>query len=615
MSCTTVSNMKSNGTELKGRRVLLQIAIFLGLVMFLEAVATTRAQTLPSISGSIILNGESLDAFKVMGRQQELAEAKVVEVTGEPFKKALRVSTKSGAQSEWNAQLFTIINEPVKTGDVLLARFSMRCTESMTDEGFVGFVYEMAHPEFDKAAEVRLAAGSKWRECFVRFRAPRDFPAGEARVCLRVGYDRQTIEIGGIQVINYGKTVKLEDLPRTGVSYAGRGEDAAWRNEALARIEKIRKGDLTVTVTDASGKALADASVHVKLTKPAFGFGSCVTTEMLLDQSPDGVRYREIIEKYFNRAVFENDMKWQAVYDGISPKTDQALDWLLQHNIDVRGHNLFWCGWRWLPAALKQYENSPDELRRISAQHATDVVSHFKGKLIQWDVVNEPYTNHDLIDLLGGRSVMIDWFKLAKQADPQCKMFLNDYGILEGGPEGAHSKDFFDTIKYLKDNGAPIDGIGIQSHFAAALPPPAQVLQTLDRFSELGLPIELTELSFNLDDRDLQADYMRDFMIAAFSHPNVNGVMLWGFWEKRHWRPQGALWSADWSMRPHGRQWIDLVQNQWRTNAELHTDVQGEAKTRGFCGTYEVTVSASGKTKTVNAKLTREGEKVNVTLE
>ena len=87
------------------------------------------------------------------------------------------------------------------------------------------------------------------------------------------------------------------------------------------------------------------------------------------------------------------------------------------------------------------------------------------------------------------------------------------------------------------------------------------MLGVLDQFSEFGLPIELTEASFSLDDRELQADYMRDFLIATFSHPNVQGIMLWGFWEKRHWRPQAALIASDWSdLRPHGQAWMDLVQ-------------------------------------------------------
>ncbi len=117
----------------------------------------------------------------------------------------------------------------------------------------------------------------------------------------------------------------------------------------------------------------------------------------------------------------------------------------------------------------------------------------------------------------------------------------------------------------------------------------------------------MTELSFNLDDREVQADYLRDFMIAAFSHPNVHGIMLWGFWEKRHWRPQGALFDADWSIRPHGQAWMDLVHTQWRTDVRLSTDSGGIAKIHGFLGNYLITASIDGKTVRSDVKLTSSG--------
>ncbi len=204
-------------------------------------------------------------------------------------------------------------------------------------------------------------------------------------------------------------------------------------------------------------------------------FCSCVATDLLLDPSSSGERYREVIEQNFNWTVFENDMKWQALADGFSPHVDRALEWLRNRAIDVRGHNLFWPSWRWLPEELQKHKHDPSALREIAKQHALDAVGHYKGKLPQWDVVNEPYTNHDLIDLLGGPRVMTDWFHFAQQADPDCKLFLNDYGILEGGPDGTHAQHFYNAIKTLKENGAPIHGIGIQSHFGAALPSPKQV--------------------------------------------------------------------------------------------------------------------------------------------
>jgi len=591
--------------------VICVLALLLGP---LEVVASARALKLQSISASIVHTDDLLERLELMGRQRELAVSHIVDVAGLPFSKALRVSTVSAAQSEWNVQLAAGIDSGVSNGDVLLARFWMRCIASMTGEGFVTFVYEMAHPEFDKAAEMRLGAGVEWTECCVPFRASRDFPAGEARVCFRVGYDPQTIEIGGLQIVNYGDSVEVQDLPCARTTYGGRNREAAWRRTALARIERNRKADLAIKVIDMAGRPVPNAKVHVELKRHAFRFGSCVAVDNLLDASADGDKYRDVVEKYFNQAVFENDMKWQALADGISPRVDQALQWLRERNIQVRGHNLFWPGWRWLPEQLRKFEHDAEELGAMAKSHAIEVVSHFKGKLPQWDVVNEPYTNHDLIDALGGPSVMVDWFKFAHQADPDCKLFLNDYGILEGGPDGAHSQHFYNTIKYLIDSGAPIHGIGIQSHFGAALPSPTQVLTTLDKFSEFGLPIELTELSLNIDDRDVQVDYMRDFLICVFSHSNVHGLMHWGFWEQRHWRPQGALFAADWSVRPHGQACIDLVHNQWRTDVELTTKDDGTAEVRGFLGDYQIEVSAGGQATTECIALTPAGQTLTLTV-
>ena len=551
-------------------------------------------------------------AFTLAGAERHLGRLELIDVTGQPFRSAMRVITRTTPAADANLQLTAPTVAYVHAGDTLLARFWIRCEDSMTGEAFTTFVFGPAGGDAPVAAEFRVGAADRWIEVFVPFRATRDFPAGHASVCFRAGFDRQTIDIAGIQVINYGTAVDVSDLPKTTITYRGREASAAWREQALRRIEQIRKGELTVHVIDAAGKPLADAQVQIRQRRHAFGFGSAITMQHLLDDTPDAQRYREIVETYFNTAVFENDMKWPANYPAIDPRVDDALDWLLERQIRVRGHNLIWPSWKWLPKPLREYAHNPDELRRKTCQRVTDAVSHYRGRIVHWDVVNEPYSEHDLMDILG-RDVMVEWFKLAKHADPQCQMYLNDFGIFDGQALSAHREHFHDTIKYLIDRGAPIDGIGIQSHFGSSLPAPTQLLAVLDRFAEFGRPIESTEVSFNLDDRELQAEYMSDYLIALFSHPQVTGIMLWGFWEGRHWRPQAALFDRHWSPRPIARAWINLVHKQWKTNAELRTDTAGTAKTRGFCGEHVITVTANGMTKTASAQLDRHG--ANVTVE
>jgi GH35 family endo-1,4-beta-xylanase len=61
------------------------------------------------------------------------------------------------------------------------------------------------------------------------------------------------------------------------------------------------------------------------------------------------------------------------------------------------------------------------------------------------------------------------------------------------------------------------------------------MLRRLDRLGELGLPIHLTEISFCTPDAQQRAEALETFLRLAYSHPAVKAIMLWGFWEKRHW--------------------------------------------------------------------------------
>ncbi|HEV7300628.1 MAG TPA: endo-1,4-beta-xylanase [Tepidisphaeraceae bacterium] len=254
-----------------------------------------------------------------------------------------------------------------------------------------------------------------------------------------------------------------------------------------------------------------------------------------------------------------------------------------------------------------------DEMRLLADGDGAVSALALQGSQTQLGSVQ--VTEHDLMDVLG-QDVMVDWYKLAQVADRERKLYLNDFGIFDSGlGQNAHQDHFFETLETLQTKGTTLDGIGIRSRIAADAPP-SEALQTLDRFSTLGLPIESTELSINFEDRQLQADYLRGFMTALLSHPNVEGVMLWGFWSGRHWRPDAALWARDWTKRPIGQAFPDLLDTTWTTKASsLTADANGQAQVRGFLGAYDVTVTTpDGRTMTAMAGLTADGATVNVVV-
>jgi GH35 family endo-1,4-beta-xylanase len=223
---------------------------------------------------------------------------------------------------------------------------------------------------------------------------------------------------------------------------------------------------------------------------------------------------------------------------------------------------------------------------------------------VDWDVVNEPYSNHDFMDILGNAE-MVEWFKLARAADPKVKLYINDYGVLESGlANNRHADHYFKTIQYLIDQGAPLDGIGFQGHVGSRLTAPADLLAVLDKFSVFDKRFKITELDINLDNEDdLRADYMRDFMTVCFSHDRVDGILHWGFWAGRHWIPQAALFDKEWNLRPHGKAYEDLVFKTWWTDQSVRSDARGEATVRGFLGDYDVLVEG----RSVPAVLKRDG--------
>ena len=557
-----------------------------------------------------------------IGTMREVSESKYgslkrVKAEGQPFAEALRCEIVARPAHTWDIQFQFRTTRRIEKGEVLWARFYARTLAAKTEsgEGRACAIFEKNSPPNDKALSLDTDFGREWKEYFLPFKARETYETGKATTGFHLGALEQTVEIADFEVYAFGKGFDMNRLPRTRVAYAGQAPDAPWRAAADARIEKMRKGDLAITVTDAAGKALPGAKVAVAMKRHAFGWGSAVTVRGILQQDADGDKYREIIEKLYTRVVFENDLKWQSWDNPANhAKILQATDWLRARNIEVRGHNLIWPSWRNAPRDLQTLKDNPEALRQRITSHITNEVSAMQGRLVDWDVVNEPYDNHDVMAVLGD-SEMIAWFKLARQYDPDVKLTLNDYAILSaGGLDKAHQDHFEKTLRFLKDGGAPITGLGMQSHFGGSATPPERMFAILDRFAALGLDISITEHDIDSADETFQAEFTRDFLTTVFSHPSVTAILTWGFWENAHWRPNAAYYRSDWSITPAGQVWLDLVTKTWWTNASLETAADGTARTRGFLGDYEITVTHNGVTKTVPAKLTAKGAKLCVSL-
>jgi GH35 family endo-1,4-beta-xylanase len=345
-----------------------------------------------------------------------------------------------------------------------------------------------------------------------------------------------------------------------------------------------------VKVLDEAGRPRGGVPVRVRQKRHAFGFGSAVAASSLLGTAADDETYRQRVRQLFNKAVLENDLKWPN-WEQNRSRAMNALAWLRANGIaDIRGHTMVWPGWQFLPADLRALSSNPGALRKRIDDHVLEVGAATRGLVTDWDVVNEPIPNRVIQDILGDYE-LVRWFQLARAADPNVRLFVNEYDIETGGGRNtAKQQQFLDLIQALLDRGAPVTGIGIQGHFGSDLTHPQKVYDIVDRYAKFGLPIQITEFDISSNDQELQADYLRDYYTAMFSHPAIDSILMWGFWEGRHWRPDAALYSRDWTERLHGKAFRELVYRDWWTNAEGVTDSDGSFRVRGYLGTYEVEV-------------------------
>ncbi|MDQ3621580.1 MAG: endo-1,4-beta-xylanase [Verrucomicrobiota bacterium] len=586
----------------------------------LSLVALGQAQTPFSL-----LPSNTVSAFTYSGGAASNRE--VVGVAGMPFTSAQRLRTPtpndgtSGA--EYRYRIRANISAAVAQGDRIRATFWARCVEPEAGYAFTRLILERNNSPWTKSISKIVHVNRSWQKFQVSFTMAESYSAGAASIQFWLGYDLQQIEIGGISVLDYRTT----QPPLDPVSYQGREQDAPWRAGAAERIEQFRKGDLTALVTDSAGNPVPDAWVSARMYRHAFGFGSAVVASRLLGTGTDNQIYQGKVRELFTKVVFENDLKWPQ-WESNRQRPQDALAWLWSNGIwRVRGHTLIWPNWNRLPAnvqtdynqilASEGREAADAWLRDRINYHIWDEAWTLAGWLEDWDVVNEPYTNNQVINILG-RDEMAGWFQRAREVDPYARLFFNDYGILSnGGSDYFKHRYYFNTIPYLEGLGAPIEGFGMQGHFGSVVTPPETLLAVLDRFAAAfpGKPLQVTEFDIDTTNETLQADYTRDFMTLVFSHPAVNSVLMWGFWQGSHWKPNAAMYRTNWSIKPNGEAYNDLLFNQWWTNADGLTDGNGQYGVRGFLGDYEVTVYYGEQVKSVYVSLPPEGLTVPIALD
>ncbi|MGB7345893.1 MAG: endo-1,4-beta-xylanase [Pirellulaceae bacterium] len=587
----------------------------IGLLTVAASPIASSVQPLPP-GGVPVIEEHELVPAKIVTRfgGVDVGNSEVQAYDHESFDELLHIQITQQPEHTWDIGASHPTTTPISKGDTLLFGFWARGKSTDGNGGGVAeFVFERNGEPYTKSVQflIETPADESWKHYWVRFRSVENYAAGEAIVNFQLGYVESSIDLAGLELWNFGGNVELSTLPNSELTYVGRELDAPWRKAAAERIEKHRKGDLRLSVVDEDGQPMSGVAVQIELQRHAFDFGSAVSVDMLQDEGAQQDRYREMFLKHFNLAVIENGLKWSN-WDGDpskQQKTIGALQWLADHNIPSRGHVMVWPGHRYLPPWIKTIQQNADALGKVIDGHIREVGYAAGDRVRDWDVLNEVFDNRDLTNALGDEA-MPHWFRVARSVAPNAKLYYNDYaGLVGGGFPTGHKAHFQNTVRYLIDHEAPIDGIGIQGHFGSILTSPRRLLAELDRYGEFGLDILITEFDVTVPGDQLRSDFTRDFLTTCFSHPNVDGILAWGFWAGAHWKPDAAFFDHDWNLTPAGKQWVTLTKQTWHTNETVTTNESGNASVRGFLGDYQATFN--GKTQsfkltdaTTNVKLT-----------
>ncbi|MEV4356744.1 endo-1,4-beta-xylanase [Nonomuraea sp. NPDC049625] len=230
--------------------------------------------------------------------------------------------------------------------------------------------------------------------------------------------------------------------------------------------------------------------------KVPFVMGSALTR-------PDALGvHGELLARHFSGVTPGNELKWDATEPREGEFTfadgDFLVDFATRHGMTIRGHTLAWHSQTpdWV------FQNADKELllKRLET-HVRTLVTRYKGKIAAWDVVNEVVDENQPDGLrrskwyeIAGLDFIRTAFRVAHEADPDAKLFINDYNT-----EFPRKREaLYTLVKRLKAEGVPIDGVGHQLHLNIEHPPASSVEATIERFATLGVDQQITELDVSV---------------------------------------------------------------------------------------------------------------------
>lgn len=306
-----------------------------------------------------------------------------------------------------------------------------------------------------------------------------------------------------------------------------------WTLNELAIGGAAKLQDPLTSAKQQTGDSLANLALQ---KRPSLKIGSAISLYPLMSDA----KYREIALNQFNIWTPENEMKAQFIHPSKDVYAFSEADLLvataLKNGITVHGHALVFgeANPKWMQVTPKS------EMKEVMTQHITAVMTHYRGKVTEWDVINEPLDNYQGYSDGLRRSI---WYnamgedfiaialKTARAADPDAKLYINEYGLEQDGERWV---TFINLIKRLRAAGIPLDGIGFQAHVynkGDSVDP--LVLQShIKQLADMGLASRVSETDVHGEDANLQSEQYGEIMSACLAQSSCTSFSSWGISDK-----------------------------------------------------------------------------------
>ncbi|RKN46850.1 endo-1,4-beta-xylanase [Streptomyces hoynatensis] len=297
-----------------------------------------------------------------------------------------------------------------------------------------------------------------------------------------------------------------------------------------------------------SGTAEAVGTLGNAAAQSGRYFGTAVASSHLGES-----QYVSTLDQQFGSVTPENEMKWDATESNRGQFNFGSADQIVSHaraqGMSVRGHTLVW--YSQLPGWVSGLGAS--DLRSAMNNHITQLMTHYRGQIYAWDVVNEAFQDGNsgarrsspFQDRLGDGYIE-EAFRTARSVDPNAKLCYNDYNI-----DGINAKSnaVYNMVRDFTSRGVPIDCVGFQGHFNPQSPVPSDFQSNLQRFADLGVDVQITELDIE-GSGSAQADNYRRVVSACMAVSRCTGITVWGVTDKYSWRSSGTPLLFDGNYQP-----------------------------------------------------------------